>query len=180
MKIARIFCNCSLLSAYYSLLIVPSTANTLRPEKLGKSGSFSQHTTVRGGPHHGGIIMERTRGVSLRYSGGGDPLCTLHREEVLYGGLGSLQRIYERFPIEKEAGRHQPHRRDCTAEGPSSVLYGWECVRVCESVWECVRVSENVWECVRVCESVRECVIVCECVWECVRVYEGVWVCESV
>ena len=40
---------------------------------------------------HGGIIMERiTGGVSLRYSGGGDPLCSLHREEVLYGGLGSL------------------------------------------------------------------------------------------
>ena len=28
--------------------------------------------------------MERTRGVSLRYSGGGDPLCTLHRGEGLY------------------------------------------------------------------------------------------------
>ena len=36
---------------------------------------------------HGGIIMERTRGVSLRYSGGEDPLCTrtLHRAEGLYG-----------------------------------------------------------------------------------------------
>ena len=56
-------------------------------------------------------------------AGGGDPLCSLHREEVLYGGLGSLQRIYERFPIEKEAGRHQPHRRDSTDEGPSSILW---------------------------------------------------------
>ena len=23
-----------------------------------------------------------------------------------------------------QAGRHQPHRPDCTAEGPSSVIYG--------------------------------------------------------
>ena len=28
--------------------------------------------------------MERPRGVNLIYSGGGDPLCTLHRAEGLY------------------------------------------------------------------------------------------------
>ena len=35
---------------------------------------------------HGGINnMERPRGVNLIYSAGGDPLCTLHRAEGLYG-----------------------------------------------------------------------------------------------
>ena len=34
---------------------------------------------------HGGIKMERHRGVNLRYTGGADPLCTLHRGEGLYG-----------------------------------------------------------------------------------------------
>ena len=35
---------------------------------------------------HGGINnMERPRGVNLIYSAGGDPLCTLHRAEALYG-----------------------------------------------------------------------------------------------
>ena len=27
---------------------------------------------------HGGIKMERHRGANLRYTGGGDPLCTVH------------------------------------------------------------------------------------------------------
>ena len=34
---------------------------------------------------HEGNIMERTRGVDLSYSGGEDPLFTLHRAEGLNG-----------------------------------------------------------------------------------------------
>ena len=50
--------------------------------------------------NHEGIIRERYRGVNLRYTGGGDPLCTFHRGEGLYSvQLGSLQGVYERFPI---------------------------------------------------------------------------------
>ena len=36
--------------------------------------------------HHGGINeMERPRGVNMIYSCGGDPLCTVHQAEGLYG-----------------------------------------------------------------------------------------------
>ena len=54
--------------------------------------SFPQRMTrllriqqCHGGQRHGGIKMERHRVVNLRYSGGGDPLCTLLRAEGLYG-----------------------------------------------------------------------------------------------
>ena len=69
--------------------------------------------------------MERHRGVNLRYSGGGDPLCTLLRAEGLYGQVRywGYMRDSRLKKKQVQAGRHQPHRRDCTAEGPSSVLY---------------------------------------------------------
>ena len=35
--------------------------------------------------NHGGIIMERPRGVNCIKTGGGSALCTLHRGEGLYG-----------------------------------------------------------------------------------------------
>ena len=44
--------------------------------------------------------MERTQGVKLIYSGGGDPLCKSSRRIVW---LGSLQVVYERFPIKNRS-----------------------------------------------------------------------------
>ena len=41
------------------------------------------------------------------------------------GGHTLLQGLYERFPIRNLIRKLQPHRRDCTAEGPSSVLPLW-------------------------------------------------------
>ena len=38
-----------------------------------------------GGLSHGGIIMERPRGVNCIRPGGGSALCTLHPGEGLYG-----------------------------------------------------------------------------------------------
>ena len=51
--------------------------------------------------------MERHMGVNLRYTGGGDLLCTLHRGEGLYVGLGSLQGVYERFPIKSSSSHRE-------------------------------------------------------------------------
>ena len=44
--------------------------------------------------------MEWPMGVNLIYAAGGDPLCTLHRGKRTVR-LGSLQGLYERFPIKK-------------------------------------------------------------------------------
>ena len=40
--------------------------------------------TVEGSQAHGGIIMERPRGVNCIKTGGGSALCTLHGGEGLY------------------------------------------------------------------------------------------------
>ena len=40
-----------------------------------------------------GIKMERRRGFNLRYTGGGDPLCTLHTLSRRTVRLGSLHRL---------------------------------------------------------------------------------------
>ena len=37
--------------------------------------------------------------------------------------LGSQQRLYERSRLKSKSGRHQPHRRECTVKGHSTVLY---------------------------------------------------------
>ena len=50
------------------------------------TSSFPVYCTWRGVAGHGGINkIEWPRGVNLIYSAGGDPLCTLHRAEGLYG-----------------------------------------------------------------------------------------------
>ena len=72
---------------------------------------------------HGGIIMERHRGgqSELRRWWGFVVYITSRRRTVR---LGSLQGVYERFPIKtKQVNRQQPHRRECTAEGPSIVYF---------------------------------------------------------
>ena len=59
--------------------------------------------------------MERPRGMNYVKTGGGRTLCTnctLRKRTVR---LGSLEGLYERFLL-------QPHRRECTAEGPSRIL----------------------------------------------------------
>ena len=66
--------------------------------------------------------MEWPRGVNFPDAGGGDPLCTLlYIEQTDHVQFGSRSKgyTYERFPI--KSGRHQPHRSDCTGEGPTSI-----------------------------------------------------------
>ena len=66
--------------------------------------------------------MERPRRVNFIYSSGGDPLCTLHRAEGLYGKV--RYRGYMRDSrLKSKSGRHKPHRLECTGKGPSTVLY---------------------------------------------------------
>ena len=44
------------------------------------------------------VYIERTKVVnSLSWVHGGDPLCTLHRAEGLYGWVRCMEYIYERF-----------------------------------------------------------------------------------
>ena len=45
--------------------------------------------------------MERPRGVTLIYSCGGDPLCTLHRAEGLNSWVTRRGYTYEMFLIKK-------------------------------------------------------------------------------
>ena len=55
-------------------------------QKLTVSTAQCAHIIVNIVYNQGGINeMERPRGVTLIYSCGGDPLCTLHRAEGLYG-----------------------------------------------------------------------------------------------
>ena len=89
------------------------------------------HVQIR---NHGGIINGAAQGgefENLTNSGGGDPLYTLHRAEGLYGSV--RYRGYMRDSLLKgKSGRHQPHRRGCTAEGPSSIptlCSQWFCIR---------------------------------------------------
>ena len=78
------------------------------------------------------IDVERTKVVNFIKLGGGDPLCTLHRVEGLYGWVRCRGNMRDSL-LKMKSGRHQPHRPDCTGEGPSSstlcsycstVLYG--------------------------------------------------------
>ena len=67
--------------------------------------------------------MERPRGVKCVKTGCGRTLCTLHLAEGLYGyTVGSLKELYERFLISNLTKQLQPHRREFTVKGPSSIL----------------------------------------------------------
>ena len=68
--------------------------------------------------------MERPRGVNLNYPSDRHRLCTLHRREGLYGQV-RLRGYMRDSRLKSKPGRHQPHRRNCTAEGPSSILTQW-------------------------------------------------------
>ena len=66
--------------------------------------------------------MERPSWVNCVKAGCGRTLCTLHLAEGLYTAIGSLQELYERFLISNLTKQLQPHRRECTVKGPSSIL----------------------------------------------------------
>ena len=65
--------------------------------------------------------MEWPRGVNFPDAGGGDPLCTLlYIEQTDHVQFGSRSKGSMRDSLLK-SGRHQPHRSDCTGEGPTSI-----------------------------------------------------------
>ena len=64
--------------------------------------------------------MERPRGVNFIYSGGGDPLCTVHYIEEKDSTARFATGDMRDSRLKSKSGRHQPQRRDCTlySRGP--------------------------------------------------------------
>ena len=72
------------------------------------------------------VYLEWPRVVNFIHTSGGDPLYTLpiRRAEGLYGWVRCKGYLYTRFLIKNLIRyRHQPHRPDCTGEGPSSSIF---------------------------------------------------------
>ena len=65
--------------------------------------------------------MERPRGVNLTNSGGGDPLCTLHRAEALYGKV-RYKVLMRDSRLKSKSDRHQPHRWEGKERAPLRTL----------------------------------------------------------